>query len=81
MPRSSNWSVPFRFSSQNSVCIYHLSHVCYMSFCLILFDFITLKPPVTSTNLHLHILHSTLFSNTINLCSSLLVQDQVSHPY
>jgi polysaccharide pyruvyl transferase WcaK-like protein len=24
---------------------------------------------------------STLFSNTLSLCSSLIVRDQVSHPY
>jgi polysaccharide pyruvyl transferase WcaK-like protein len=28
-----------------------------------------------------NILLSTLFSNTLNLCSSLNVRDQVSHPY
>jgi hypothetical protein len=28
-----------------------------------------------------NILLSTLFSNTLNLCSSLIVRDQVSHPY
>jgi hypothetical protein len=29
-PRSSKWSLPFTFSNQNSLCISHLSHVCYM---------------------------------------------------
>jgi hypothetical protein len=28
-----------------------------------------------------NILLSTLFSNTLNLCSSLSMRDQVSHPY
>jgi hypothetical protein len=28
-----------------------------------------------------NILLNTLFSNTLNLCSSLNVRDQVSHPY
>jgi hypothetical protein len=28
-----------------------------------------------------NILLSTLFSNTLNLCSSLNVRDQISHPY
>jgi hypothetical protein len=31
MPRSSTWSLPFRLSNQNIVCISHLSHVCYMT--------------------------------------------------
>jgi hypothetical protein len=39
-----------------------------------------LQPPVTSSLLGPNIL-STLFSNTINLCSSLNVRDKVSHPY
>jgi len=30
MRRSSELSLPFRFSNQNSECISHLSHVCYM---------------------------------------------------
>jgi hypothetical protein len=41
-----------------------------------------LHPPVTSTILHrTNILVSTLFSNTLNTCSSLNVRDQVSHPH
>jgi len=31
MPRFTEWSLPFRFSDQNSVYISHISHVCYMS--------------------------------------------------
>jgi hypothetical protein len=38
-----------------------------------------LHPPVTSTILYPNILN-TLFSNTLDLCSSLNVRDQVSHP-
>jgi len=30
MPRSYKWSLSFRFSNQNTVCISQLSHVCYM---------------------------------------------------
>jgi hypothetical protein len=30
MPRSSKWSLPFRFSNQNIICISHISHACYM---------------------------------------------------
>jgi hypothetical protein len=40
-----------------------------------------LQPPVTSSLSGPNILLSTLFSNTLNLCSSLNVRDQVSHPY
>jgi uncharacterized membrane protein len=40
-----------------------------------------LQPPVTSSLIGPNILLSTLFSNTLNLCSSLNVRDQVSHPY
>jgi hypothetical protein len=29
MPRSSQWSLPFRPSNQNTVCTSHLSHACY----------------------------------------------------
>jgi hypothetical protein len=40
-----------------------------------------LQPPVISSLLGPHILLSTLFSNALNLCSSLNVRDQVSHPH
>jgi hypothetical protein len=40
-----------------------------------------LQPPVTSSLVGPNILICTLFSNTLNLCSSLYVRDQVSHPY
>jgi hypothetical protein len=40
-----------------------------------------LQPPATSSLLGPNILLSTLFSNTLNLCSSLSVRYQVSHPY
>jgi hypothetical protein len=39
-----------------------------------------LQPPVTSYLFGPNILN-TLFSNTLSLCSSLNVRDQVSHPY
>jgi hypothetical protein len=39
------------------------------------------RPPVTSSLCDPNILLNTLFSNTIILCSSLNVRDQVSHPY
>jgi hypothetical protein len=40
-----------------------------------------LHSPVTPSLLGPNILLSTLFSNTLSLCSSLTVRDQVSHPY
>jgi hypothetical protein len=40
-----------------------------------------LQPPATSSLIGPNILLSTLFSNTINLFSSLSVRDQVQHPY
>jgi phosphate starvation-inducible membrane PsiE len=40
-----------------------------------------LYSPVTSSLLGPNILLSTLFSNTLSLCSSLYARDQVSHPH
>ena len=40
-----------------------------------------LHSPVTPSLLGPNILLNTLFSNTLSLCSSLNVSDQVSHPY
>src|SRR5215471_11719936 len=40
-----------------------------------------LDSPVTSSLLGPNTLLNTLFSNTLSLCSSLNVSDQVSHPY
>jgi hypothetical protein len=40
-----------------------------------------LYSPVASSLLGPNILLSTLFSNTLSLCSSLSVRNQVSHPY
>jgi hypothetical protein len=40
-----------------------------------------LHSPVTSSLFGPNILLSILFSNTLGLCSSLNVRDQVSHPY
>ncbi|PNF19927.1 hypothetical protein B7P43_G11504, partial [Cryptotermes secundus] len=39
-----------------------------------------LQPPVTSSLFSPNILLNTLFSNTLSLCSSLNVRNQVSHP-
>jgi hypothetical protein len=40
-----------------------------------------LHSPVTSSCLGAHILHTVLFSNTLSLCSSFNVREQVSDPY
>jgi hypothetical protein len=40
-----------------------------------------LHSPVTSSPIGPNILLSTLFSNTLSLCSTLNIRDQVSHPY
>jgi hypothetical protein len=40
-----------------------------------------LHSPVTSSLFGTNILLSTLFSNTLSLCSSLNARDQVTHPY
>jgi phosphate starvation-inducible membrane PsiE len=40
-----------------------------------------LHSPLTSSLLGPNIFLNTLFSNTLSLCSSLNVSDQVSHPY
>jgi hypothetical protein len=40
-----------------------------------------LQPPATFSVLGQNIFLSTLFSNSLNLCSSLSARDQVSHPY
>src|SRR5215510_5969432 len=40
-----------------------------------------LHSPVTSSLLDPNTLLNALFSNTLSLCSSLNVSDQVSHPY
>jgi hypothetical protein len=83
-PTSSAWSLPFRFSTQNTVCISHLSrtwHIprlskppwfrhpnniwCSWSLCSLL------QSPATSCLLVRIDVLSTLFSNTLSLCSSL----------
>jgi hypothetical protein len=40
-----------------------------------------MQPPVISNFFGPNILLTTLFSNTLSLCSSLNVSDQVPHPY
>jgi hypothetical protein len=71
--RSSEPSLPLIYSDYNFACIYYLFHASYMS-----------RPvhlPVPSPRLDLDVLFSTLFSNTLTLCSSLSERDHVSHPF
>jgi len=60
---------------------YHSNNICeqYRSLSSSLCSF--LHSPVTPSLLGPNILVSTLFSNTLSLCSSLNVSDHVSHPY
>jgi hypothetical protein len=93
-PRSSEWSLPFRFSNLNvcfshPLCALHVPPISSSSITIIIFgkEFKLcsslcsfLQPPVTSFLLAPCILLSTLFSNTLNLCYSLNLRDQVLHP-
>jgi hypothetical protein len=90
MPRSSEWSV-FLQASQPMRATYlthpplfdhpnsRLFNEEYKLWCYSLCN--CLQPPVTSYLVGPNILLSTLFSKTLNLCSSLNVKDQVPHPY
>jgi hypothetical protein len=60
----------------NNLCTFLLNSIIQSS---LLCNF--LHPPVTSLLFGSNILLSTLFSNSISLCFSLNVRDQVSHPY
>jgi hypothetical protein len=93
--RSSKLSLPFAYSNQSilrallispilSTCLAHL--ILLDLFILIIFGVAyklcsLLQPLATSSLLFPNILLSTLFSNTLNLCSYLSVIDQFSHPY
>jgi len=50
-PKSFEWSLSFRLSNQNIVCIVHLSHACYMSPSYISLDLIILIIFVEAQNL------------------------------
>jgi hypothetical protein len=79
------------------LCIHFSSifHVCYMThpsdppwfdhhniwWSVQVTKFLDVQPYATSSLLGPNILLSTLFSNTPNLCSSISVRDQVSHPH
>jgi hypothetical protein len=93
-PRSSKWSLLFRFSNQNLACISHSSmHAAFLShpdlISLTIFGEYKLwssllcsvhQAPFSSSIISSNILFITLLSNTLNLCPSLNVGDQVSHP-
>jgi len=68
MPRPSHYS---RFYHPNKLGEFRTLSSTLCSF---------LHSPVTSSLLGPNILLNTLFSNTLSLCSSLSVSDQVSHP-
>jgi hypothetical protein len=97
MPRSSQWSLPFRPPNQKLVNTSPLPHACHM--------FCPPQPPWFNhpTNIQWRIqsvkliimqyspwsvssllgpkILNILFSKTLSLCSSSKVRDQVSHPY
>jgi hypothetical protein len=92
--RSSSWVFSFRLSHQNPICTPLLPIRATCPAYLILLDLIVLIILVrrvqvmkllimqfSPASFGPNILLSTLFSNTLSLCSSLNVRDQVSHPY
>jgi hypothetical protein len=96
MPWSYTWSLSFKCSHQNPIHFSVLSHACHMPhqphlpFLMIFVEECNLwssslcnflRSLITSSLLGPNVLLRTLFSNTLSLCSSLNVRDQVSHPY
>ena len=97
MPGSPKWSLSLRFLHQNPVYTSPIRATCpahliildfitrkifgeeYRSLRFALCSFV--HSPVTSSLLGPNIHLSTLFSNTLSLCSSLKASDQFSHPY
>jgi hypothetical protein len=76
-PRSSEWSLPFRFSNQNTLCISRLFHACYMPRLSHhpWFDHRNdtfLQPPTPSPSQHLVLKHSPYSSVRC---------ERPSHPY
>ena len=96
-PGSPNWYLSLKFPHQNPVYasplthtrymphpshssrFYHPNNIWYRSLSSSLCNF--LHSLVTLSFLGHNFLLSTIFSNTLNLRSSLNVSDQVSHPY
>jgi len=88
-PRSSELFLPFWFTNQNcpmrATCLAHIFIILiffyelYNSWSSSLCSLF--QSPATSSDLGLNNPLSDLFSNTLNLCSSLSARDQVSHFY
>ena len=92
---SSKWFLFLRFPHQNPVytiratCTAHLILLDFITRIILGEQYRSLSSslcnflhsPVTPSLLSPNILLNTLFSNTLSLCSSLNVSDQVSHPY
>jgi len=85
---SSTWSLPFRFSNQNIVCISHLSHTCYMLhqshplwfdhpnniwWCVKVMKLLMMQSSPAPCNF-LPFLLSILYSDFLSQCSSLCVR-------
>jgi len=88
MSRFLEWSLPFRFSNQTSICISHLFHVCYMYRHPILFDLFTVITSDEEYNLNIQ---NTVPKNVSNkswrpaweecfkLCNKVLYDEPVEH--
>ena len=70
-PKSSKWSLSFRFPNQNPVCVSLLQYMSYSHSHLICLDMINSLISYKCTSL----------SSSCSLYSSLNVSDKVSHPY
>ncbi|PNF26626.1 hypothetical protein B7P43_G10242, partial [Cryptotermes secundus] len=71
----------FLTSLIHATCPAHLIHLDLIILTILREKYSFLQPPVTSSLFGPNILLNALFSNTLSLCSSLNVRDQVSHPY
>lgn len=84
-PRSSEWSLPLSLSNQYFVFISHFPHACYMHrlFHHLWFDHPTLFVKIVHYALSscIQIFSLSPSAHISNLCSSLNVRNQVSHPY
>ena len=92
---SPKWSLSLRSQHKNPVCTSLVSLTCHIPRPSLYYWFIIwwrveilkfllcnlFHFPVISSLLYQNIILSTLFCNTLSLCSSFSVKDQVSHPY